>query len=772
MPGFKVVVSGDLADLKQKLDAVKVDLKTFKSQIDASMDSPAVARLNNDLATTEKIFKSIKAPSFSGEFANALARINASIEAAAEAALKAGPKFDTLGGRLPLDDFNKFRASVERLKRDLSQNTKINISGYIPRPIPPEVPASLDKTAKAARNAGSSITDVSRVVQDLPYGLIGITNNLNPMLESFQRLRAETGSSKAAFAALGQSLIGPAGIGLALAAVTSAFLIYQNGIAGFNKKTKEAKDSADEFIKTLRSAQAIQAESAASEEGNIAAVQALSAVVLDQSAAYETRNRALNELKDINKAYFGDLSLEQSQLGALTAAVNEYTNAIKAQAVLKGFTDELSRVSVEVAKQDGVLRSLKTRYEQAQAALSRQGQPLRDESGVVISAGYIKAEKALTAAKKAFEDQRNIVEQIATNYAELNGQIDAATAAMLRYKSTTSEGGKGREGDALKKQLEFYERILNTVTDINQRVEIGEKVLDLRVRLLMRDGPKQGITGSEMDATIRGFQDDFQKLLDEQARSLELSPTLKISDVLRVEIPSNISFFVTNSGTIATKVNDEVSKAVGLDKKIPVITLHQARVRLLGANVTAQIEGKEALEKNLSDAINQAIFDIKVESLASVGDILAGALTGGSEGFKNAARNFMSNIGGILSQLGKYVIATALKIQALKSTIEKFAIANPVLAIAAGVGLVALGATLKNITFGGPKLAEGGITTGPTIAQIGEAGREAIIPLNKLPQLIGRAGGGGINATVGIGIQGRQLVAWLEEERRSFNRNF
>jgi hypothetical protein len=43
-----------------------------------------------------------------------------------------------------------------------------------------------------------------------------------------------------------------------------------------------------------------------------------------------------------------------------------------------------------------------------------------------------------------------------------------------------------------------------------------------------------------------------------------------------------------------------------------------------------------------------------------------------------------------------------------------------------------------------PRLAEGGITTGPTIAMIGEKGQEAIIPLDRL----GSMGGNTINITV------------------------
>lgn len=60
-----------------------------------------------------------------------------------------------------------------------------------------------------------------------------------------------------------------------------------------------------------------------------------------------------------------------------------------------------------------------------------------------------------------------------------------------------------------------------------------------------------------------------------------------------------------------------------------------------------------------------------------------------------------------------------------------------------------------------PKLAEGGIVTKPTIAMIGEAGKEAVIPLSK-------GGMGGLGQTINIVINGdvtgEKLVDWVAEK--------
>jgi hypothetical protein len=59
-----------------------------------------------------------------------------------------------------------------------------------------------------------------------------------------------------------------------------------------------------------------------------------------------------------------------------------------------------------------------------------------------------------------------------------------------------------------------------------------------------------------------------------------------------------------------------------------------------------------------------------------------------------------------------------------------------------------------------PKLADGGIVTGPTLALIGEAGPEAVVPLD-------RAGGmGGVT----INVNGGDPVAVVDALRRYMNR--
>jgi hypothetical protein len=106
------------------------------------------------------------------------------------------------------------------------------------------------KLPQLNRNSGTatqSLVNLSRIAQDAPYGFIGIANNLNPMLESFQRLQVEAGGSSAALKVMLSSLAGPAGIGLALGVVSSLLVTFGKDIFGAGKETEDAGHKFDFF---------------------------------------------------------------------------------------------------------------------------------------------------------------------------------------------------------------------------------------------------------------------------------------------------------------------------------------------------------------------------------------------------------------------------------------------------------------------------------------------------------------------------------------------
>ena len=99
-------------------------------------------------------------------------------------------------------------------------------------------------------NATTALSNLSRVAQDAPYGFIGIANNLNPLLESFQQLSLKSNGATGALKQMAAGLVGPAGIGLALGVVSSLAVTFSDEIAEFFiGPTEKLKKFREELLK-------------------------------------------------------------------------------------------------------------------------------------------------------------------------------------------------------------------------------------------------------------------------------------------------------------------------------------------------------------------------------------------------------------------------------------------------------------------------------------------------------------------------------------------
>jgi hypothetical protein len=115
------------------------------------------------------------------------------------------------------------------------------------------------RLGKPMGDASQSLINFSRIAQDAPYGIMGIANNLNPMVESFQRLAATEGGTKKALQAMAAGLIGPAGVGVAIGIVSSLAVTFSKEISEFFKGPtgeleafrKKLKEVADDIYKLI-----------------------------------------------------------------------------------------------------------------------------------------------------------------------------------------------------------------------------------------------------------------------------------------------------------------------------------------------------------------------------------------------------------------------------------------------------------------------------------------------------------------------------------------
>lgn len=110
------------------------------------------------------------------------------------------------------------------------------------------------KVGSASNEANQALINSGRVLQDLNYGFMGIANNINPLLESYQRLGDKTKEGSSASEELKKALMGPAGLGVAVSALIFIFLKFGDAITTYIEKIALGRNAVREEMNAIEGA--------------------------------------------------------------------------------------------------------------------------------------------------------------------------------------------------------------------------------------------------------------------------------------------------------------------------------------------------------------------------------------------------------------------------------------------------------------------------------------------------------------------------------------
>lgn len=283
----------------------------------------------------------------------------------------------------------------------------------------------IPSTSGAATNA---LSNLSRVAQDAPYGFIGIANNLNPLLESFQRLKVEAGGTSGALKSMASGLMGPAGIGLALGAVSSLIVAFGPKIANFIKGVDAAKEAEDKFSESLNKAKASASESGLK-------LIAYISVAEDATIADNKRANALkfvvSELAKVNSSYASTITTTDQA----RKAVELYTQALIAQAITSRYVEEIADKTIKLA--DANKRAI--------AAAEEYNKTI--ERSKTMTNGYVDASVAqassISKAKSNYVEAAQEAVNLNTSIDNLNKSlIDTVKSAATNPFNAVTNGAK------------------------------------------------------------------------------------------------------------------------------------------------------------------------------------------------------------------------------------------------------------------------------------------------------------------------------------------
>lgn len=533
------------------------------------------------------------------------------------------------------------------------------------------------RLGKPMGDASQSLINFSRIAQDAPYGIMGIANNLNPMVESFQRLSATEGGTKKALQAMAAGLIGPAGVGVAIGIVSSLAVTFSKEISEFfkgptgeleefNKKLKEVADNIFKLIGGEQTKRTI-------------GIQLAELIVGGTKTQQE---EALKQLKDL---YSNSAAIQNAKLGQDKTFYQTLVN----QAAMQG--DAIAKEKNNIEQLNIANTALIENNKKRNAELKKV------TSEKLIGTGYATQRQTVQQQKDLINASYDVLgNDIKKNIAKL----EADTFKQLSVITLTPTADKvKKDGEKSIDALKEY--------SANLKYELAKQMMDI---------------------------EKYKKIFKD--KGLDNALILTYGD----------------KGETADrnkKMGEEKKRVTGKDNS-------------LGEFLTKDAAGRMKGFKMESDKVDEL-----AQSYENFAKMLSGSVTDGLMSIFNAMEQGQSPleaIGQMFRNIAMSIAAAVIQASIFEAILTAFPELKAV--FAAG------GALQSAFGYSGPR-AVGGITNGPSMALIGEAGPEAVIPLSKLSGMLNTTfnagamnGGGGMSGGSFV-LRGQDLLVAINRTQKS-----
>lgn len=659
--------------------------------------------------------------------------------------------------------------AANSISRNIANVNKLNLNGFNQALRSGQL--SINQTAQAASRVAPALaaagnaasksttnwTGLSRIIQDLPFGFIGIQNNLSQILPA-------------------------AGLaGLAISAVVSALTFAQTGTAnwtrgldGNSKALKKVKGDTEEYISALDDVTEAQLRGSQSAQREITELASLYRISTDVTQSMEDRNAAVDEIQRKYPDYFKNIDDETIKAGGAQSAYDKLTNSILATARARAAQDLITKNSSRMLEDEQKILDLRQKQ---QEALNKERELERKiaQQGRVLGGGTLGATGANQNTNEAAL-LRIRGERVALDTQINNLSTDYLTLQERNLRLETQITDQVKKGaDLTEQQGEGRTKQVKTLADVMKELDTS---------LLQVDNSFNTTFGERANSKIQAYQRAYDELL-----KLGLKPTEQaLIDIRKaqqdlVQLPISPITDLPTPGKLPT-IKGDISYSIPNIKN--QVTKQQTEI----------LKAQEQFNQDFAQLVNGGFLN----SVGAIGENIGEALaTGGSviQAAGNALlkgfSQFLSNFGDLLIEYGAAAVLKAkLDIAAF---IPGAGIAAGIAAIAAGIALkVAAGAinsfgnrqngrgvesSRSNVTA----FANGGIVSGPTLGLMGEyagASRnpEVIAPLDKLRNLMGLDGNGSGAGANGVSIELipevrmdlEQLVFGLRRVEKRLNR--
>jgi DNA repair exonuclease SbcCD ATPase subunit len=521
--------------------------------------------------------------------------------------------------------------------------------------------AGMNALAKGSGQATAALTNFSRVASDAPFGLIGIANNIDPLVQSFVTLRKETGTTGGAFKALGASLAGGGGLILGISLLTSALQFAQLGFSRWGASATKAKEDSDK----LKQAQDQLIETTTKQRLEF---ETLVKVAKDATQTELARNQALQKLNEILPDTIGKLNQQNIATAQGEEIIRSYIKAVEAKATAELLAGRIATNNVQI-------------YDLQQQSLQEISELTKDiERNTRLRKnleGSGKLEQEAIAQKRISDGQKEIV----------NIQ-----------KDTQKEIDKiNKLNESLRNEYEKQIPLVNTLNDSKEKtVKKTDEIADLLKKY--RDELK-GINWDEQNLQIDGIQKRLE-LAGNTLRDLVVKGVKETSAAFQ-QVNRDLQSFQLDSkfarlADVITKVNEGVRQQAN-EFSASEDAFQKANTKSLEIaqkNIKVILGNYELWKKGNAKLIEQQAL-----LAATITDLVTPAIDGVINAFAQGEDPFEAlaqSVRNLIAELTKAVIKSLI-LKAITS-----AIAGPAGAAAGGGAgnFIIRGDLLRNITLG------------------------------------------------------------------------
>lgn len=534
-------------------------------------------------------------------------------------------------------------------------------------------------------------------------------------------LTNETGSFGGALKSLAGSLWGAGGIILALSVAAELWDKYSKG-------QKEAKMTADDYVKSLDSVNQAQLKGEQNGQAEITRLQILYQATQNHTLSLQDRNKAYDELEKKYPTYFTNAEREKTLLGENATLYNTLAGAIMAAAYAKAYENQIGenagKIDVLQSQRYGLAYSL----QQAKKALA-QVQALTVDTTASANNDSLGTTQAAKDALIANARQKvlDIEAQIAAFKQQENqltkDNIELSKRALDEEKAAGFKTGGEHGGNAPKAALDAYQQAEKAVNDAQEAVNVA-----------MAEGK---LKADDFGSTLNRNLQSAKKILEDIKSGVTSLDTGLGQGVKGAGIEGG------NAGAFKPDNNAGDDLASSLDKQNAAFNQNSG---VISENLKYLREWQDADQASARQTKQQS------QSLKELTRQIGSGLQNAFEQALSGTESFTQAMGQFLTGLIEKLIAAAAAALILSLIIGSFTGLG-------GSGTFGDISKFKDI-FGGlsglgnVKLASGGIVTGPTRALIGEGNEpETVMPLSKLQKFVNTSSiNGGISNGQIIGV--------------------